>query len=88
MCITAPARVISVDRGDAIVEMDGRRRRASTLVTPDVVAGEWVLVGAGSILRRLRPREARELTRTINAAITATERADATARPQSRGGSR
>lgn len=88
MCITAPARVISVDRADAIVEMDGRRRRASTLVTPDVVAGEWVLVGAGSILRRLRPREARELTRTINAAITATERADATARPQSRGGSR
>ena len=88
MCLTAPARVLSVAGGDAIVEMAGRQRRASTLVMPDIAPGEWVLVGAGSILRRLEPAEALELTRTIDAAMAATEGAKTPAPPHSPGGSR
>ena len=88
MCLTAPARVLSVEAGSATVEMEGRRRRASTMVTPDVAVGEWVLVGAGSILRRLEPAEALELTRTISAAIAATEGAPASADVHHPGGSR
>lgn len=88
MCLTAPARVLSVAAGDAVIEMDGRQRRASTLVVPDVTVGEWVLVGAGSILRRLDETEALELTRAINAAIATTDGPDAPALPHQPGGSR
>lgn len=69
MCITAPACVIALDGSGAVVESGGVHRRASTLVVPDVAVGDWVLVGAGSILRRLEPAEARQLTRTISAAM-------------------
>ena len=72
MCITAPGRVIELDAGGALVELSGRRRRASTLVVPDVRVGDWVIVGAGSILRRLDATEAQALHRSIAAAIDMT----------------
>jgi hydrogenase expression/formation protein HypC len=68
MCITAPARVLELGDGIAIVETGGRRRRASTAVIPEVEVGDWVMVGAGTILRRLSPEAARELIQTITAA--------------------
>jgi hydrogenase assembly chaperone HypC/HupF len=71
MCITAPARVIGLDARGAVVETGGVRRRASTLVVPDVAVGDWVIVGAGSILRRLDVSEARDVARMITAAIGA-----------------
>lgn len=57
MCAAVEATVIEV-RGDAaIVEWDGRRRGATTLLVPDVRAGERVLVAFGSILGRVVPDE-------------------------------
>lgn len=72
MCITSPGRVIELDARGAIVELAGARRRASTLVVPEVAVGDWVLIGAGSILRRLEEAEAIELSRAIDDAIAAT----------------
>lgn len=77
MCITAPARVIAVDADGAIVETVGTWRHASTIVVPDVAVGDWVIVGAGSILRHLEPAEALELAREIGAAIAAHDGAGA-----------
>ena len=76
MCIPAPAEVVGLDLDGAIVEMGGRRRRASTTVVPDVAVGDWVIVGAGTVLRRLAPEAARELIQTID---QATARANARA---------
>jgi len=58
MCLTAPARVIAVDANGATVLLGGRERRASTLLRPDTAVGDWVLVGAGTILERLSDEEA------------------------------
>ena len=52
MCATVEARVVTVDADGATVEWDGRRRRAMTLLVPDVRAGERVLVGLGMVLGR------------------------------------
>jgi hydrogenase assembly chaperone HypC/HupF len=79
MCITAPARVLELDATGAIVEIAGLRRRASTLVVPTVTVGDWVIVGAGAILRHLEPLEAQELARTIGTAVAATDAAETTA---------
>jgi hydrogenase assembly chaperone HypC/HupF len=78
MCITAPAQVVDLDAQGAVVDVDGRRRRASTLVIPDVAVGDWVMVGAGTVLRRLDPEEAAGIARTIRTAAAAS---DARARP-------
>lgn len=72
MCISYPGHVVAVEGHNAVVATIGRQRRASTLVVPDVAVGDWVLVAAGSILRRLEPTDARALTQTLDIARAAT----------------
>jgi len=62
MCLDFPAQVVGVDGNQAIVEADGRRRRASTLLMPDTVVGEWVYVAAGTIVDRLTAADAAQIT--------------------------
>ena len=73
MCIAFPAQVIGFDGADAIVDVGGRRRRASMLMRPKVAAGEWVLIGAGSVLRSIDAAEAAELARALEAAMSTTD---------------
>ena len=61
MCATVEARVIAVEGDAATVEWAGRRRRATTLLLPDVRPGELVLVGLGTILRRAAPSQSARL---------------------------
>jgi len=77
MCIASPGRVLAVDESGATVELDGRVRRASTLLLPDVVAGDQVLVAAGTVIRRLDTAEAADLI-----ALLALARGDAGAVPR------
>lgn len=62
MCLTAPGRILDLDGSTAIVDLDGRRRTAMTLLEPDVAVGDWVVVAGGAILRRLDPAAALEMT--------------------------
>lgn len=73
MCIAAPARLLAIEASDAIVEIDGRRRRASMLLRPDVQIDDWVLVAAGTVIRRIDEAEARDLAQSLAAAMAATE---------------
>jgi hydrogenase expression/formation protein HypC len=73
MCIAYPARILSFDSTDASIEMGGRRCRASMMLRPEIAVGDWVLVAAGTVLRRLDAEEAHQLLRTIDAAVAATE---------------
>ena len=68
MCLTAPARVLSVEAGGATVLLGGRERRASTLVVPEVRVGDWVIVAAGTILEQIDPLEAAQLAAAVNEA--------------------
>ena len=61
MCLTFPGRVIAVDAAGATVETEGRICRASTLLLPDLVPGDWVLVAMGTVLERLEPAHAAEI---------------------------
>jgi hydrogenase assembly chaperone HypC/HupF len=61
MCIDDPGRVIAIDDLGAIVETPTHRRRASTLLLPDVAVGDWVTVAAGTIVDRLTDEEAAEI---------------------------
>jgi hydrogenase assembly chaperone HypC/HupF len=68
MCISFPGQVIAVDPSGAVVDSDGRRRRASTLLYPDVAVGDWVAVAAGTIVDRLSATESVELQELLDQA--------------------
>ena len=57
MCLGFPGLVVAVDATGATVDTEGRRRRASTLLAPDLAVGEWVFVAAGTVVDRLEPDE-------------------------------
>jgi hydrogenase expression/formation protein HypC len=69
MCIAFPGLVVEVDAFGAVVETDGRRRRASTLFLPDIAVGDWVAVAAGTIVERLEPDQAAEIQELLRVAI-------------------
>jgi hydrogenase expression/formation protein HypC len=80
MCIEDPARVVSVDGEEAVVEIGGRRRVLASLLVPDVGPGDWVTVLAGTIVERLDPDEGAEIVERLRAA----ERGEPAAPPRSR----
>jgi hydrogenase assembly chaperone HypC/HupF len=79
MCIAMPSRVLAVDAGAATVESEGRTRRASTLLVPDITAGEWVMVAAGTIVQRLSEEEARQISDALLTAMRLATSAGTTA---------
>lgn len=91
MCIAAPARVVELDGGTAVVEAAGRRHRASLLMVPDAEVGEWVLVAAGNVVRRIDATEAAALASELRSALAAAASAGDQGPPSRRvrpGGSR
>ena len=70
MCIAFPGRVVQVGPSDAVVDIGGRSRRASLLLEPHVEVDDWVLVAAGTVVRRLDAREAADLADLLRPAMT------------------
>lgn len=64
MCLAVPGRIVAVEADPvapvAEVDYDGQRRRAQLLYLPEARVGDWVLVQAGFVIRRLSDAEARE----------------------------
>lgn len=69
MCIAFPGQVVAVDEFGALVDTEGRRRRALTLLVPDVAVGDWVAVAAGSIVERLDAEQAAQIQDLLRAAV-------------------
>ena len=69
MCLGFPGRVVELDANGAVVETDGRNRRATTLYLPDVAVGDWVIVAAGTIVDRIEPDRASEIQDLLRTAI-------------------
>lgn len=74
MCLTLPGRVTELSEGVAVVELDGRLRKASTLLHPQVAVGDWVIVAAGTIIERLDPAEAEFIRGEIGRAAAKADR--------------
>ena len=66
MCLMAPGRVVSLDGDTCGVETGGQLDRVSRFLTPEVEVGDWVLVMSGTIVRRLHPDQAEEMSRAFD----------------------
>ena len=65
MCQTSIGRVVAVEDGQAVVDLDGGvRRRAMSLMIPDLAPGDLVLIGLGTVLGRVDPED-RDVLDTI-----------------------
>lgn len=50
MCLDFPGRVVERNGDVVVVECDGRRRRASALMYPDLAVGDRVFVAFGTVI--------------------------------------
>jgi hydrogenase maturation factor len=56
-------RVVSVD--GTCEGSGGRIDRASMVLEPELEVGDWVLINSGTVVRRLDPDQAEEMSRAI-----------------------
>jgi hydrogenase expression/formation protein HypC len=60
MCLALPARVVEVDEAsdNALVELDGVRKRVSLALVEDVAVNDFVLIHVGYALNKVSEEEA------------------------------
>ena len=60
MCLAVPAKIVELENGMAKVEVDGVRRMVSTMLTPDLAVGDYIIAHAGFALHRVDEQDALE----------------------------
>ncbi|MBS0543273.1 MAG: HypC/HybG/HupF family hydrogenase formation chaperone [Proteobacteria bacterium] len=79
MCLAIPARVVELcDKDEALVDLDGVRKRISLAMVEDVAVGDYVIVHVGFALQKLDVEEA-EATLALFREIAARQADDAAA---------
>lgn len=63
MCRTSVGQVLEVGDGEVLVDLDGLRRHAMSLMVPGLKPGDLVLVGLGAVLGRVEPEDRDALER-------------------------
>ncbi len=58
MCLAVPMKVLAVEGGEVVVELDGVSQRARADLLDEVAVGDHVIVHAGFAITRLDPEEA------------------------------
>jgi hydrogenase expression/formation protein HypC len=60
MCLAVPGKVIETGEESATVDLQGNRISINTVLTPEVIVGEWVLVHAGFAITTIEESAALE----------------------------
>jgi hydrogenase expression/formation protein HypC len=60
MCLAIPARIVELEKDNAVVDAMGNRWRAKTTLLPEVKLGDLVLIHAGFAISLVDEKEARE----------------------------
>ncbi|MEJ5358620.1 MAG: HypC/HybG/HupF family hydrogenase formation chaperone [Desulfobacterales bacterium] len=60
MCLAIPSRIVEIQDGMAVIDVDGVRRECSLLLLENAAVGDWVIVHAGFAISRIDEEAARE----------------------------
>lgn len=60
MCLAVPAKIVKLEGTNATADLHGNRVQISTLLTPEVHLGDWVLIHAGFAIQQLDEAAAAE----------------------------
>jgi hydrogenase expression/formation protein HypC len=63
MCITLPAKVLSVKGKNAVVDIIGKKTKVAADFSGKLRAGDYVIVSGGHAIERLSRKEAKESLR-------------------------
>lgn len=66
MCLAVPAKLVSRSENAGVADLHGNRIEVSTLLIPDAIPGDWVLVHAGFAIQRLTADDAQETWDLLN----------------------
>jgi len=73
MCLAVPVKVVSIEGDEAETEIGGVRRRVSVALTPEVKAGDYVLLHTGYAIGVVDEVEARETLKLFEEIINLSE---------------
>ncbi len=65
MCLAIPARIVELEKDNAVVDAMGNRWRAKTTLLPEAKLGDLVLIHAGFAISIVDEKEARETWQLI-----------------------
>jgi hydrogenase expression/formation protein HypC len=71
MCLAVPMKVVEIEEGTAICEVDGVRREGSLMMLDDVAVGDYVLLHAGFAIEKIDPEEAQKTLDVFREALDA-----------------
>jgi len=71
MCLAVPMKVVEIEEGTAICEVDGVRREGSLMMLDDVAVGDYVLLHAGFAIEKIDPEEAQKTLDIFREALDA-----------------
>lgn len=60
MCLAVPARIVEIDGEDAVVEVNGVRRRSNVSFVQDPKIGDYVLLHAGFAIQKWSEEDVEE----------------------------
>lgn len=66
MCLAVPGKIIKIEKEMATIDYDGERREASTSLI-DCEVGDWVIVSAKFVMRKIPEEDALKTLEVWNA---------------------
>jgi hydrogenase expression/formation protein HypC len=60
MCLAVPAQLVEKHGQCGVVDLHGNRLPINTVMTPDALPGDWLLIHAGFSIEQLDPQQATE----------------------------
>lgn len=68
MCLALPAEVISLEDDDAVVSLEGVKKKISLALVEDIKIGDFVLVHVGYALHKVSSEEAERTLKLMSEA--------------------
>jgi hydrogenase expression/formation protein HypC len=60
MCLAVPVKIVEIDGDDAVVEVEGVRRKSNVSLIRDPQVGDYVLLHAGFAIQKWSEEDVRE----------------------------
>jgi hydrogenase expression/formation protein HypC len=70
MCLAIPARIVKIENGMGLIDMEGTRKEVSLLLQEDARVGDYVIVHAGFAIHKIDEAEARESLKVLREMVT------------------
>jgi hydrogenase expression/formation protein HypC len=74
MCLAIPSKIVKIENGMGIIDVDGVQRRTSLLLIEDATVGDYVIVHAGFALHKIDEVAAMESLRILKEAAAFAEK--------------